>query len=53
MFAQLGEEKSCRDVMDIYNYLIRGHSGDGAKLFSEVGGYQVRGNGHKLAHREF
>lgn len=53
MFAQLGGEKSWGDVMGVYNYLIGGHSDDGAKLFSEGSGYGARGNGHKLSHGEF
>lgn len=32
---------------------MRRHSHDGAKLFSEVSGYRVRGNGHQLVHGEF
>lgn len=53
MFTQLGGEKSWGDVMGVYNYLIGGHSDDGAKLFSELSGYGARGNGHKLSHGEF
>lgn len=52
-FTQLGGEKAWGDVMAIYNYLIRGHSNDGAKLFSEVSSCRVRGNGRKLAHGGF
>ena len=53
MFSQLGGQKAWGDVMASYNYLLGGHSDDGAKLFSEVSGYRVRGSGRKLAHSEF
>jgi len=49
MFTLLAGEKTWGDTIAVYNYLIRGHSDDGAQVLSEVSGRRVRGNGCKLA----
>lgn len=48
------QQKRLREVLiSVYEYLIEGSRGDGARLFSLVPRGRPRGNGHKLKYKKF